>query len=337
MKYLLLCLSFLAGTTQAQSAAEWLTPFNEIYARQLGEVVPCKVETANVHRVCSPTLRSDGNAPFILHNGKPSKKVMVLFHGLSDSPFFFSSIAPFVKQQGFTVIVGLLPGHGKKDADADMEDSALGERWQAHVEEVMTYAQSLGDRLYVGGFSTGGALVTNYVMDNPGKVDALLLFSGALALNDSVESMEGIWGMRWFAKMLDGDYQTDGPNPHKYPGVSKYAAMVLVEVIKSIRGKMEDEKPLNLPVFVAHSMSDTTTLWHGVEGLMNYNKGPSTAFVIEKELDVCHADVVVNEPQLEQMQYDVSRGNPDRKCSIPAANPKHAMMMQEMVTFLRNY
>ena len=32
---------------------------------------------------------------------------------------------------------------------------------------------------------------------------------------------------------------------------------------------------------------------------MAYNKGPNSPFVIEKELDVCHADVVINEPQLD--------------------------------------
>ena len=117
----------------------------------------------NVYRVCSDALRNDGNAPYILHNGKPTKKVMVLFHGLSDSPFFFSSIAPFIRQQGFTVVVGLLPGHGKKEADADMEDSELYQRWQTHVSDVVAYASTLGERVYLGGFSTGGALVTHYV------------------------------------------------------------------------------------------------------------------------------------------------------------------------------
>ena len=337
MKYLCIALMLISGSAFSQQNQDWLSPFSDIYQKELGSVQACQQNQNNVFRVCSDALRNDGNAPYILHSGKPQKKVMVLFHGLSDSPFFFSSIAPFIKQQGFTVVVGLLPGHGKKQADADMEDSELYQRWQDHVSEVISYASTLGERVYLGGFSTGGALVTHYVLEHPGEVDGLLLFSGALALDESVESMAGIWGMGWLTKFLDGDYQTDGPNPHKYPGVSKYAAMVLVDVIKSIRTKMAENAPMNLPVFAAHSMSDTTTLWHGVEQLMAYNKGPNTPFIIEKELDVCHADVVINEPQLKAMEYDLARGNPEEKCSVPQANPKHAMMMQEMVTFLRNY
>ena len=335
MRLLVVLFIIFSSLSRAEDLS-WSNGFKTIYQQELGTLSTCNVQEPDTIRVCSEHLRNEGNAPFILHHGQPTDKVMVLFHGLSDSPFFFRSIAPFIHQQGYTVVVGLLPGHGKKDANDDMEDGDLDERWQNHVADVIGYASSLGSKLYVGGFSTGGALVTDYVFKNPGKIDGILLFSGALELDSSAESMSRWWIIRQIAKWKDGDYQTDGANPYKYPRVASFAATKLVAVIDSIRDQMEQQQPLDVSLFVAHSAADTTTLLSGVEQLMAYNKGQNTSFIIEKDLDVCHADIVVNEPHLEMMQFDESKLEDPGKCRVPQANPKHAMMMQSLVEFLKS-
>ena len=308
--------------------------FDAFYQVQLGTTRGCQTPEENVFRVCSESLKNDGNAPYILHHNKVTEKVVVLFHGLSDSPFFLRSIAQSIYQQGNNVIVVLLPGHGKKQADADMQDSGLADRWRAHVSEVIDYASSLGKQRYLGGFSTGGALATEYILQNPKSVKGLALFSGALALESSVESMANIWGIKWLAKTLDGEYATQGPNPFKYPSVARFSAFELTEVIFSVRDLIEKGAPLNLPIFAAHSMADTTTLIIGVKNLIAVNSGPNTLFEISLDADVCHADVVINEEQLSDMQYDTSILEDVSSCNVPKANPKHAEMLDSLKQFL---
>lgn len=320
----------------AQSLNDSFDKFTQIYQQQLGSIQACDVTEDNTARVCSTVLKNDGNAPYILHHAQPTEKVVVLFHGLSDSPFYFKSIANAIHAQGNTVLVALVPGHGKKDADADMQDPQLAQRWYAHVDEIMDLAGDFGEQIYIGGFSTGGALASRYVMINPSKVKGLLLFSGALALDSTVESMANIWGVKWFAKTLDGDYQTVGPNPFKYPSVARYSGFQLTDVIFDVRSLIEQEKPLALPIFVAHSMSDITTPYFGVESLMAYNKGVNSVFKISKEFDVCHADVVVNQQQVTEMAIDTSSMTEILPCSVPQANPQHAEMLQSMLQFLAN-
>ena len=111
----------------------------------------------------------------------------------------------------------------------------------------------------------------------------------------------------------------------------------LTEVIFSVRKLIEQGAPLNLAIFAAHSMADITTPIIGVKNLMATNKGPNTLFEISKDVDVCHADVVINQEQLTDMQYDASMLEEILPCDVPKANPKHAEMLDSLSQFLTTY
>lgn len=332
---LFLTAAFATANTNDQQ--HWLAPFAGLYEDRLGDTVPCADSHETRFAVCSSALRNPGNAPFILHHGKPTGKVAVLFHGLSDSPFFFSSIAPFIQHSGFTVIVALSPGHGLQNADDAFLADDLADAWIQHVDEVMSFAHTLGDTVFVGGFSTGGTLATHYTLQNPDKVDGLMLFSAALKLENTLEKLESVWGIRWFARLFSEENFAESPNPYKYKTVGKYPALELISVIKKVNALKVKGAPMNVPLFAAHSMADTTTLWQGIESIIEYNQGPSTAFKIEEALDVCHADVVINQNQLREMGESLSDSPLEHKCHSPHANPKHAMMMHSLVDFLHTH
>ncbi|MEP4891760.1 MAG: alpha/beta hydrolase [Aliiglaciecola sp.] len=327
-------LSFIQ-ITQAKTP-DWLMPFQTFYTTELGETSDCQSTKASVYTVCSPVLKNEGNAAYVYHHQQPTETTVVLFHGLSDSPFFFQSIAPVLHQLGYTVIVPLLPGHGKLDADDDMEDGNLAKRWTAHVNEVMTYAHSLSPNVYIGGFSTGGALSAQHVLTHPNQQKGLLLFSGALALDESVESMAGIWGIKSLAKLLDWSYETQGPNPYKYPEVSRHSAFMLTDIIFDVRDKLADGSELNLPIFSVHSEADSTTPIRGVKSFVKQNAGPSETFFIDSAFEVCHADLVVSDSQLIDMQYDASEVDASEACKVPKANPQHAEMIAALIGFFNN-
>lgn len=337
MKHIIraLIVVFVSSSVSYAQDLSWLTPFKSFYETELGSVQTCNANTNSVYRVCSSALKNDGNAPYVYHHNQPTDTTIVLFHGLSDSPYFFSSIAPSFHNLGYTVIVALLPGHGKLDADDDMEDGDLAMRWSNHVSEVMEYAHSLSPNVYTGGFSTGGALATQYALGNQDKLKGLMLFSGALALDESVEDMAGIWGIKLLANILDWSYETQGPNPYKYPSVARHSAFMLTDIIFDVREKIEQGKKPNLPIFSAHSEADVTTLISGVKGLLEMNQGLSMPFFIEQDVDVCHADLVVSDAQLIDMNFDESKVEEKEPCSIPKANPQHSEMLAAAVKFLQ--
>jgi len=308
--------------------------FTALYQQELGNVEPCKGSRENEFKVCSSLLRNEGNAPYILQAEAP-KAVAVLFHGLSDSPFFMKSIAQFLQSNQYTVIVPLTPGHGKKEADADMQDSNLQSRWYEHVEQIMQIAAASELPVFVGGFSTGGAFATWYALSNPDAIQGVLLFSGALELSSSAENMSRIWGIKPLAKWLDGEYVTEGPNPFKYPKVASYSGLVLMDVIYDIRERLETGD-FSFPIFAAHSMSDQTTLFSGIESLTQQVDGAHTIFKIDESYELCHADLPLNSIQIINMEFKRSQVDQREMCAVPAANPLHRQMLNTMLFFLES-
>lgn len=321
---------------KSRSFSDLQNQFKAFYEKEWGQTQPCRETALNRFSVCSNVLRNEGNSPFMLTN-KSSSKVAVLIHGLSDSPFFMREIANILFEQGFTVVVPLLPGHGKRDADDDMSDWDLAERWQGHVDEVIKLADSMGDTLLIGGFSTGGALAVEHYLDSAGSevnnIDGLMLFSGALALSDNAESMSRIWGIKLLARIIDGTYQTHGPNPYKYPNVAGLAGLELMDLINIIRDKVEEGQQIEVPLFAAHSQADVTTPIRGIEQLMDASEGPNTFFVIDESYALCHADLVVSPRLLKQMNFNANMVNQQEECAVPKANP----LFSTMGLMLRDY
>lgn len=317
-------------------AQEKLQAFISIYEDELTPVSACPESELRDISLCSPLLRNSGNSPFILLPSQTPKGLVVLFHGLSDSPYFMRSIGEFLQSKGYMVIAPLTPGHGKKEADADMQDEQLYSRWITHTNSVMDFASSFNLPIAIGGFSTGGALATHYTLQNPENVEALLLFSGALELSGAAEAMSKIWGMKSLAKWLDGDYEAIGPHPHKYPSVASYSALVLMDVIKDIRDMLE-QKSIKKSVFAAHSMADSTTLFTGVEDLTNAIDGDHTLFKIDESYELCHADVPMNAVQIVNLNYDKSQVNESELCKVPKANPLHDQMLLMLDIFLQEH
>ncbi|MGK0503047.1 alpha/beta fold hydrolase [uncultured Alteromonas sp.] len=326
--------SATASTLETQDA---LTRFADFYKQEWGETQRCKSSKLHRYTVCGNVLRNEGNVPFVLHHDTPSKKVAVLVHGLSDSPFFMREIANILFNEGYDVIVPLLPGHGLRDDEGAMSDSNLAERWQAHVDEVIALADNMSDTLIVGGFSTGGALAVEQYLDASDNIDGLMLFSGALALSENAESMSRIWGIKWVAKIVDGSYITHGPNPFKYPNVAGFAGLELMDIIEKIRDDFEDGKRIEVPLFAAHSQADATTPIHGVENLMENSAGPNTFFVIDASYALCHADLVVNTSMLHDMKFNKVMVNENEECAVPKANPLFSTMSLMLKTYAQQF
>jgi|GEM_PF-704933 pimeloyl-ACP methyl ester carboxylesterase len=312
-------------STLVESELVVLADYNSFYSHSSS--VPSLV------RYCAKELRNLGNAPFVLYHGRPTLGVVVLFHGLSDSPFYLESIAQAAFTAGYNVVVGLLPGHGLRENALDvLHDPSLKSIWRQHVHEVISAARPLGRELILGGFSTGGALVTDYALQNTHKVTGLALFSGALRLPANAETLTKFPFAKYIAKWTELSYATLGENPFKYPSISSYAASELMSIIRDIRSILQNNKTLYLPIFVAHSELDSVTPIAGVEELMANVNGEHTFFRLAKSLEVCHDALPLNDAQIALIPQ-TNKISAD-SCSFKNANPVHANMLATFEFFL---
>ena len=317
----------------ADEVDDSLKAFRSFYEQQFGRSQRCIKQNIQEQKVCSAILRNEGNAPFILFQNTVSDEIVVLVHGLSDSPFYLRSIAEALHDQGSTVAVMLMPGHGLIEADADMEDTTLSDRWTKALANVVQIVRPMGQKLYVGGFSAGGALAAQFALRNENDVSGLLLFSSALGLSENAESMSRIWGMQAIARWVDGDYVTHGPNPFKYPAVSMSSVIELMEVIWDVRSQYED-KPVNIPTFVAHSVADVTTPLSGVEAFLANNLGAHTQVIVDQDYQLCHGDLTLNQAQVDEINFPSVKDQIVDRCHVPKANPLYQHMIAMLVNFI---
>jgi esterase/lipase len=222
--------------------------------------------------------RSKANHAFeMLHRDsrgkiKRTKKVALLIHGLSDSPYFYRDIAQIIFNQGINVIATRSTGHG---TDKTHLKDVTREMWYEDVKFGMQRARELGDQILLGGMSLGGALVLREALINK-EVKGLLLFSPAYKLPKSFNNTCRLENFikRPFIKLVGkiagkdtNDYQArkEFGVDVRYQGIHNNGSCELIKInneIEKIARKQVGRKGelfsnLDIPIFNVISEYDT--------------------------------------------------------------------------------
>ena len=295
-----------------------------------------------------------GNYPKIFHHGRATEHVIVLIHGLTDSPFYMQAIAQDFARLGFTVVLPLLPAHGLRRPGRAFRKLKHTD-WIAEVDVMCAVAKQLGQKISLGGLSTGGALSIHKTIRDPEMVTGgLFLFSAALDIGAPEQMLlqteagriigglkdRGAWLRKAFwekirtirADQKAGErrqYYGIGKNPYKYSvffyeGVSQLAE-VIQEINRHYRDSFSKFRDITQPVFAAHAESDESALIKGVKQLIdNHPNEASMLFVLE---DVAHGNVV--------LKRDIKGGFSPGEQEL--ANPDYERMSQAMLKFAIKY
>ena len=245
----------------------------------------------------------DGCHPRIMEHQQPTKKAIVLVHGLTDSPYFMTAIGDyFFTVLGYNVYLPLLHCHGLKQPNG-MEGVSLDE-WKNNVNFAIDRAAMTADIVSIGGLSTGGTLSLYAAATNQKVNGNLYLFSAALDLPDGMFGIEGeikeILLRTFLADLLDNDRPLIGKNPYRYARMDMDGARELSKVIAETDDLIKNfmlHKPFAKTVFAAHSESDTTANITGIEDLQQVSISDRfTFFRIPKPVGVSHASLVLKDP-----------------------------------------
>lgn len=308
---------------------ENIKKFQQNYKNRLGETEVLRIKgqsgIAQQFQIKSDKLRDD-NYPTIFYHGRKTKDVIILTHGLSDSPFYMKAVGRKFYEAGLNVVFPLLPAHGLKEPDHAMEDNTLNEKWQDEMDKSVAIAQSLGKRISVGGFSTGGALSYNYILRNPKIVQGgLFLFSGAIAVR-LVKDASRFISLQKITKMRDGRIFGIGRDPYKYPTFPKFGALELGDIIRE-NIKLSKGKKITQPVFAAHSVNDESANVQGIIDLLTNYCEDGIAFLISA--NVTHSEL----PLDKDLPLDLNQTRGPK--IAPKANPQFDLMMENALTFFR--
>lgn len=187
------------------------------------------------------------NMPFELGDKHGSKKAVLLVHGLGDSPYSFSDLAVSLNKQGFYVQTLLLPGHGSKPDDLMLPTY---EDWQSFVDHYANLLKQDFDDVWLGGFSTGGNLVTIHAIEH-GDIGGLMLFSpGFQSKTPKLERLAPL-----AALFFDG-YKAEEKNMARYTSAPLRGAIAYSDSAVKVRGLLK-KNLVTVPTLIAISEADS--------------------------------------------------------------------------------
>lgn len=179
---------------------------------------------------------------------------IVYLHGFSASAMEGDPVhVNFAKRYGCNLYLPRLAGHGIKDDDSflDLTPKDLIES----AKEAVSIGKLIGEKVILMSTSTGGTLSIYLSANNPGLVDAQILFSPNIALYSSAaEILSMPWGLE-IAKIVEDEYRhiEDIPTEevHNY-WTSTYRMEGLLALKYLLDETMTEEvfKQVNNPVYL---------------------------------------------------------------------------------------
>lgn len=169
------------------------------------------------------SLSHNWNRSYTLRPQGEPKGVVVLLHGLTDSPYSLRHMGRLYRDNGFVVVAPRLPGHGTVPAGLTV---AQWTDWVAATQLVIREARSLvpaPKAFHIVGFSNGGALAVRHALDaienpNLAKPDRLILLSPMVGITGFAR-FAGLAGLpAFFPRFAKAAWLSIMPefNPFKY-------------------------------------------------------------------------------------------------------------------------
>lgn len=201
-------------------------------------------------------LHSNRNHKFYLHRQKQSC-VVVLLHGLFQSPLDHRGLSEHFFKLGCNVVVPLLAGHWEKNELAFHQMKYLN--WIEQIQELVELAQNLGENVFLVGHSAGGLLAFNIANQYPEKIKALILFSPALQLTAKTIFLTELGSLLNLNQLgntfIDQDYDT-----YKKPAQAGVLVMQLNQSIFGISNNKRQQLYQNFktPTLIFSTEDDDT-------------------------------------------------------------------------------
>jgi alpha-beta hydrolase superfamily lysophospholipase len=230
--------------------------------------------------------------------GMPRRGAVLALHGFSACGQQFFQLGPLLAEQGFDVLVPMLPGHGAPagpDGEEDLSGVPTAENWTssygglaAAMNRVM--AESPGERVLVG-YSLGGTVAINAAHRAPGVYDRMLLITPLIAIRGGgfIEGLGDLLGRtpgmnNWRVKPRNMQAECEAWTAAGRAGFCDYRLKHVSALVRLERQnrKWSEERPLSLPIQVILADDDKVVSNSAIERLVKEQRahGPVAACVL---------------------------------------------------------
>lgn len=227
------------------------------------------------------SVAAPGARSILLTRGAPTPRVIVLLHGLTDSPRQFEALAYLLHADGTNVYVPRLPQHGLRGGNVRALSALTAAQLRGVADSVVSEARGLGDSVIVVGLSMGatvgawiaqerqvGRVVLIAPAIEPGRIPSLL-DRPLIGLADRLPSMTR-------------QSPTDSARPDREAGFNLRATAEIFELGRSVSGSAAREAPWTRHIVVLVNAGDRTVKLSAAEALArDWSRHGATVAVYE--------------------------------------------------------
>ncbi len=207
-----------------------------------------------------------GARTILLTKGARTPRVIVLLHGLTDSPRQFEAFAYMLHADGNNVYVPRLPQHGMRNGDVTALSRLTADQMRGVSDSVVREARGLGDSVIVVGLSMGGTIgaymvqqrvVTRAVLIapaiEPGRIPSLL----DRPLIGLADRLPTIWKRT----------HPDSGRPDREPGFNSKAVARIFDLGRAVLAQSERTPPATHNIVMLVNARDRTVKTSAAEAL----------------------------------------------------------------------
>ena len=196
--------------------------------------------------------------------GETKEVGILLIHGFTGSPSSMRPWAEFMHQQGYTVRVPRLPGHGTKPEDLN---EVKWQEWPRKIESELRELQKSCSKIFVFGLSMGGGLTLYTTQNHQEKLAGIVLVNPMIHIPFVTPTFAKI--VSKFTKM-----RSAVGNDIKRKNVTEYAydanpIVGIYELTKMLKVTRANLAKINIPTLLFHSTEDHVLPVSNTEIILN--------------------------------------------------------------------
>ncbi len=174
-----------------------------------------------------------------------------MIHGFSGSPASIRPWAEALHASGFTVRAPRLPGHGTSWIEMN---ETRWQDWFSEVEKNFTQLRQSSERVFVAGFSMGGALTLKLASIYGREMEGLLLVNPSISDRRLVMKLVPV--LKYFVPSIAGkgsDVAAPNPPRHSYGRTPLKALHSLQDLWSQVQRSLH---LIDLPLMIGYSLND---------------------------------------------------------------------------------
>ena len=178
---------------------------------------------------------------------------VVLVHGYTGSPSSMRPWAEYLNQQGYTVRVPLLPGHGTKPEDLS---EVTWQQWPEKIESELDELRKNCTKIFICGFSMGGGTTLHLATKHSDKLTGIILVNPMIHLPFIGTKLAYLLSrIKKYRSSAGDDIKRPGVTQGGYEVMSTEGIYQILQMLKYTRANLHR---VSVPMQLFHSVDDHT-------------------------------------------------------------------------------